>query len=571
MQEAWLRLQRPTRRDPRPARVADHRRRPARARRAAAARARGASATSARGCPSRWSVDADPADRVTLDESVGMALLVVLETLSAGRARRVRLHDVFGYDVRRGRRGVGTLAGGRAPARLAGAPARRRGPPAVPGHARAAAARVVEAFAAAAGDGDVDALLRLLDPGRGHARRRRRASSTRPRKPIEGADRRSRARLLALGRSGGRGTVARIVDVNGMPGLFAERRDGVATVVAFTVDDGRITAIDIVRNPDKLRRPAVVTRAQRWALGLLCVLWRWPSRLPALFAPADFFRTFPLGRGGSQALPPYNEHLTRDVGGLYLALRGAVRVGGGARSSARWWCRCASPGACSRSRTSPSTRPCARRADAVLQLARWPRCSPWDAGWPGWRGPTALRARPAPARAPRERRRRSPPPGADLGTAVFSAARRGAARRACTGAASGAQAARCSAPPESVRRPRPSEPGASRGRGGAAHAAAGRRSGARRRRVRRVDEPVDDTRCSPWRRAASPRSRLGRAWASATNRRRAHVERADARSRPRRAAISGAMRWRWTSQRRPWRSAKRRRSDGGKARQSACV
>jgi hypothetical protein len=60
-----------------------------------------------------------------------------------------------------------------------------------------------------------------------------------------------------------------------------------------------------------------VRPAQRWALGLLCVS-ALAVAVPALFAPADFFRSFPLGRGWVRELPPYNEHLTRDVGGLYL-------------------------------------------------------------------------------------------------------------------------------------------------------------------------------------------------------------------------------------------------------------
>jgi hypothetical protein len=60
-----------------------------------------------------------------------------------------------------------------------------------------------------------------------------------------------------------------------------------------------------------------VRGAQRLALVLLC-LSALAVAVPALFAPADFFRSFPLGRGWVQALPPYNEHLTRDVGGLYL-------------------------------------------------------------------------------------------------------------------------------------------------------------------------------------------------------------------------------------------------------------
>jgi len=40
--------------------------------------------------------------------------------------------------------------------------------------------------------------------------------------------------------------------------------------------------------------------------------------LPAAFAPHFFYTDFPLGRHWVEMLPPYNEHLTTDVGGLYL-------------------------------------------------------------------------------------------------------------------------------------------------------------------------------------------------------------------------------------------------------------
>jgi len=43
------------------------------------------------------------------------------------------------------------------------------------------------------------------------------------------------------------------VDVNGMPGLAGHGRDGIHSIVAFTIDDGRITRIDFQRNPEKLR------------------------------------------------------------------------------------------------------------------------------------------------------------------------------------------------------------------------------------------------------------------------------------------------------------------------------
>ena len=43
-----------------------------------------------------------------------------------------------------------------------------------------------------------------------------------------------------------------IAAVNGAPGLVLRDADGVLTVISFTVDGGRVTALDVVRNPDKL-------------------------------------------------------------------------------------------------------------------------------------------------------------------------------------------------------------------------------------------------------------------------------------------------------------------------------
>src|SRR5262245_39908748 len=51
------------------------------------------------------------------------------------------------------------------------------------------------------------------------------------------------------------------------------------------------------------------------ALGLVQLV----DGLYALLAPSSFYRDFPLGRGWVEALPAYNEHLVRDVGGLFLA------------------------------------------------------------------------------------------------------------------------------------------------------------------------------------------------------------------------------------------------------------
>jgi RNA polymerase sigma-70 factor (ECF subfamily) len=194
-------------------------------------------------------VDADPADRVTLDESIGTALLVVLETLSAGERVAFVMHDVFGYDFAAVAEVLGTS---QEAARQQGSRARRRvreGRPRFPA-TREQQHAIVEAFLAAVTDGDADALLELLAPdvvmradGGGVV--------VAARKPIEGAGKVART-TIALSRAGGRGATGRIVDVNGMPGLLSHA-NGVANVVAFTIDDGRITAIDIVRNPEKLR------------------------------------------------------------------------------------------------------------------------------------------------------------------------------------------------------------------------------------------------------------------------------------------------------------------------------
>jgi RNA polymerase sigma-70 factor, ECF subfamily len=192
----------------------------------------------------------DPADRVTLDESVGMALLVVLESLSAGERVAFVLHDVFGYPFDRVADVLGTSA--EAARQLASrarrnVEARRPRFPAT----REQQQEIVEAFAAATAEGDTDRLVALLHPdvvlrtdGGGVVNAAR--------KPIEGAGRVAKA-TVALAKKGADPSTLRYVDVNGMPGMFIRDWDGTASVVALTIDDGRIVEIDIVRNPEKLR------------------------------------------------------------------------------------------------------------------------------------------------------------------------------------------------------------------------------------------------------------------------------------------------------------------------------
>lgn len=190
---------------------------------------------------------ADPAERVTLDESVSMALLLVLESLSPAERAAFLLHDVFSMTFEEVAEVVGrTPAAVRqlaSRARRHVAAGRPRFPP-TPQEQRA----LVEAFAAACQGGDLDALTRLLDPDvvcRGDGGGKVSAVPG----EVLGAD--QVARLLLSFTRGARLDV-RVATVNGMPGLVLRAVDDVLSVASFTVDGGRITSVDVIRNPDKL-------------------------------------------------------------------------------------------------------------------------------------------------------------------------------------------------------------------------------------------------------------------------------------------------------------------------------
>lgn len=196
----------------------------------------------------------DPADRVTQDERVTTALLVVLESLTPAERTAFVLHEVFGMPAAE----VGEVVG-RSPVavRQLISRARRhvrertpRFPPTPDEHAR-----VVVAFSAAWRAGELGALLSVLDPdvtftGDGGGK------AVAVLHPVSGAQ--AVAEMLtgwalsARARpAGARGSGA-IVPVNGRPGLVIA--DGAEMAVfSFTIDEGRIVAIHAVRNPDKLR------------------------------------------------------------------------------------------------------------------------------------------------------------------------------------------------------------------------------------------------------------------------------------------------------------------------------
>jgi RNA polymerase sigma factor (sigma-70 family) len=191
---------------------------------------------------------ADPADRVTLDESVNMAFLVVLESMTPAERVAFILHDVFRYPFAE----VADIVG-RSPVacRKLASSARRRidasQDPATPTVQQAA---IIRDFHRAWEAKDIDALIGLLDPD---ARMTGDGGGIVPAalRPIEGRDRVAQ-RLVFIADRGADLTILERT-VNGQPGLVVQRDGVTETVMAFDVTSGRIAQIWAVRNPEKLR------------------------------------------------------------------------------------------------------------------------------------------------------------------------------------------------------------------------------------------------------------------------------------------------------------------------------
>jgi RNA polymerase sigma-70 factor, ECF subfamily len=191
---------------------------------------------------------ADPADRVTLDESVNMAFLVVLESMSPAQRVAFILHDVFGYSFAE----VAAIVG-RTPeaCRQLASSARRRvrasQPPSTPAARQTA---IVRAFKKAWEAQDISALISLLDPGATAV-----ADSgglvTAALHPAEGAEQIARYAVHIARTVPGLTLLERTV--NGQPGLIAQQDGVTVTVFAFDVAGERIRHIWAIRNPGKLR------------------------------------------------------------------------------------------------------------------------------------------------------------------------------------------------------------------------------------------------------------------------------------------------------------------------------
>ena len=205
--------------------------------------------------PAEWisgrpgGVTGDPADRVTLDESVSMAFLVVLESMTPAERVALILHDVFGYPFAE----VAQVTG-RTPAacRQLASSARRRirasQPPSAP---TARQAGLVRDFKKAWEAKDVGALISLLDPGATMtADGGGRVSAAL--RPIEGGEQIARYVVDIASRAPSNLTIMERT-VNGQPGLVAQHDGTTVTVFAFDVTGDRIKHIWAVRNPEKLR------------------------------------------------------------------------------------------------------------------------------------------------------------------------------------------------------------------------------------------------------------------------------------------------------------------------------
>jgi RNA polymerase sigma-70 factor (ECF subfamily) len=190
----------------------------------------------------------DPADRVTLDESVNMAFLVVLESMTPAERVAFILHDVFRYSFAE----VAEIVG-RTPAacRQLASSARRRIRASEEGRStpRAQRADIVRNFKQAWEAKDIEALISLLDPdatviadGGGLVS----ASLS----PIEGGEQIARYYVDLAGRASNIAFVE--TTVNGQPGLVGQLDGVTVTVFAFAIADGRIKRIWAIRNPEKL-------------------------------------------------------------------------------------------------------------------------------------------------------------------------------------------------------------------------------------------------------------------------------------------------------------------------------
>jgi RNA polymerase sigma factor (sigma-70 family) len=190
----------------------------------------------------------DPESSAVLADSVGLALLVVLETLDPAERLAFVLHDVFGMTFDE----IAPIVD-RSPvaARQLASRARRRVQGSVPDADRdlQQQRRVVDAFLAAAREGDFERLITVLDPD--IVLRADGGALVGASRVVRGAQAvaEQAATFSRLGLSN------QMVLVNGNVGLLSRRPDGrLFSVIGFTIARGRIVEMDILADPERLKR-----------------------------------------------------------------------------------------------------------------------------------------------------------------------------------------------------------------------------------------------------------------------------------------------------------------------------
>ncbi|MFE6025403.1 RNA polymerase sigma factor SigJ [Streptomyces niveus] len=196
--------------------------------------------------------ESGPEDRVTLDESVGLAMLTVLERLTPAERTAFILHDVFAVPFKE----IADVVG-RTPdsVRQLASRARRRVRAEAPRRTvdRGEHRRAVDAFLSAVIGGDFDGLLEILDPevvwrtdGGGKV--------TAARLPVIGDEKVVRFSQRLMRGFDPETMHALVREVNGAPGVVLVDPAGERCIVfGFSVRGGLITEVDAVINPEKLR------------------------------------------------------------------------------------------------------------------------------------------------------------------------------------------------------------------------------------------------------------------------------------------------------------------------------
>jgi RNA polymerase sigma factor (sigma-70 family) len=200
--------------------------------------------------------DRQPEQEALLADSVGLALLVVLDTLAPAERLAFVLHDMFDLPFEEiapmvGRTPAATRQlASRARRRVKGAEVPAPGPDLVRQRA------VVDAFFSAARGGDFDALVTVLDAD---AVLRIDAGAEFPAGSmvVDGAEAVARQTLTGLASTLARPAIElRPALVNGVPGVVVTLRGRPMTVIGFTIAAGRIAEIDAIADPERVRRIA---------------------------------------------------------------------------------------------------------------------------------------------------------------------------------------------------------------------------------------------------------------------------------------------------------------------------